>query len=329
MMKKTPSALAVAALLGTGAASAATFQVNDDTSLTLSGKVYPAYLDVKDSNGDSNSSHTDYSRVIIAGSHALDNGMTAFANYELRPKNGITNSGSGVATGQSEANVTEIETRRANLGVSGDFGSVKFGREYTIHDRLIDGLSNYQDSLAPSTVTDVNAAKRVLNYASPSINGFQFEVEAQLEDDANKADTNDNNSGFAAGVVYDAGVAQFHAAYNDGNMVDGNADEDPIIGLAAAFAVNTVDVSAVYQKDEAASNDTDLMALNLGTSVDAIGLQLTLQDVDADGSDSRTEVIGRAAYSFSDNFYVSAEYRVQDKAKDAGDGYALNAAYTF
>jgi predicted porin len=323
MMKKTTSALAVAALLGTGAASAATFQVNDDTSLTLSGKVYPAYKDVKDGTGDSKSTHTDYSRVIIAGSHALDNGLTAFANYELRPQNGISNNGK--AGGSSD----EIETRRANLGVSGDFGSVKFGREYTIHDRLIDGFSGYQDTLGPSKVSDVSAAKRVLNYASPSINGFQFEVEAQLEDDANKADTNDNNSGFAAGVVYDAGVAQFHAAYNDGNMVDGNADEDPIIGLAAAFAVNTVDVSAVYQKDEAAANDTDLMALNLGTSVDAIGLQLTLQDVDVDGSDSRTEVIGRAAYNFSDNFYVSAEYRVQDKAEDEGDGYALNAAYTF
>jgi hypothetical protein len=46
MMKKATSALAIAAMIGSGAATAATFQIDDDTTFGGSGRVSPDITDV-------------------------------------------------------------------------------------------------------------------------------------------------------------------------------------------------------------------------------------------------------------------------------------------
>ena len=81
-MKKTVIALAIAALAATGTASAATVYNQDGTKVELGGSLR-IFLGKLGKNERGNLVN-DGSRIKINAFQELDNGLSAFAGYELR-----------------------------------------------------------------------------------------------------------------------------------------------------------------------------------------------------------------------------------------------------
>ena len=361
MMKKTTSALAIAALLGTGAASAATFQINDTTTVGIGGAFYPFYTNTDDSDGNSVDGYGDASRLIFTAEKAAVNGMTASLYYQLRPQNGLgdfASSDSVVDVTDDDEDETDtgvnrtendagVRTHVAHATLSGDFGSVTYGKNDNLMYRYIDVLRDYNDALVFS-FSDAITRGRVLTYASPDFDGFGFEIESELAGDDETVKENTGNSSSVNVAAYaDLDPVRVHAAYTAGDLQ--NSNSDGAFGLAAVTSIDVVDLSAVYTKSQISQyseptgnddplpsgvsagdrKDETIAGLYATTSYGFGSLQLGAQEVDVDGQSNRTEVIGRATYDIADNVYTSLEYRSADKANDEGNGYAVSLWYGF
>ncbi|MEX0383217.1 porin [Spiribacter sp. 1M153] len=329
MMKKTTSALAIAALLGTGAASAATFQINDTTTVGIGGAFYPFYTDTKNDKGNSTDGYGDASRLIFTAEKAAVNGMTASLYYQLRPQGGLGDFADGsLATGGQDEGSAGVSTHVAHATLSGDFGSVTYGKNDNLMYRYIDVIRDYNDAIT-FTFSDAIVRTRILNYASPDFDGFGFEVEAELAGDSEPVKEKTGNSSSANVAAYaDLDPVRLHAAYTAGNLQDSNSDG--AYGVAAVTSIDVIDLSATYVNSKINDGqDEKIAGLYASTSYSFGSLHLGVQEVDVSNASNRTEVVGRATYDIADNVYTSVEYGNFDKANDAGNGFGVSLWYGF
>lgn len=171
-MKKSLIALAV--LAASGAAMA-------QSSVTLYG-IVDAYVGQTSTTATPtsekvkqtvvNSSGFNNSRWGMRGSEDLGGGLKA--NFTLE---------SGFATDTGAA-VGDLFGRKATVGLSGAFGAVDLGRNYTAYDALRGATNNQYDSNFATTATVwnngvrdyTNRASNSISYASPSFGGFSGAV---------------------------------------------------------------------------------------------------------------------------------------------------------
>ena len=330
-MKKTTSALAVAALLGTGAASAATFQINDTTTVGIGGAFYPFYTNTDNAQGNSEDNYGDASRLIFTAEKAAVNGMTASLYYQLRPQQGLgdfSNADNAVSGSGDTENDAGVRTHVAHATLSGDFGSVTYGKNDNLMYRYIDVVRDYNDALT-FTFSNAITRGRVLTYASPDFNGFGFEVESELAGDGETVKGDSGNSSSVNAAAYaDLDAVRLHAAYTSGNLQSPNSDG--AYGLAAVTGIDVIDLSATYVNSQInEGQDEKIAGVYASTSYGFGSLQLGAQQVDVDGESNRTEVIGRATYDIADNVYTSLEYRSADRDNNQGNGYAVSLWYGF
>ncbi|MEX0372845.1 porin [Spiribacter roseus] len=331
MMKKTTSALAIAALLGTGAASAATFQINDTTTVGIGGAFYPFYTDTKNGEGNSVDDYGDFSRLIFTAEKAAVNGMTASLYYQLRPQQGLGDFAAGpdaANEGEATENDAGVRTHVAHATLSGDFGSVTYGKNDNLMYRYIDVVRDYNDAIT-FTFSNAITRTRILNYASPDFDGFGFEVEAELAGDGETVKENTGNSSSANVAAYaDLDPVRLHAAYTAGNLQDSNSDG--AYGVAAVTSIDVIDLSATYVNSKINDGqDEKIAGLYASTSYSFGSLHLGVQEVDVSNASNRTEVIGRATYDIADNVYTSVEYGNFDRADDEGNGFGVSLWYGF
>ena len=325
-MKKTTSALAIAALLGTGAASAATFQINDTTTVGIGGAFYPFYTNTDNDEGNSTDSYGDSSRLIFSAEKAAVGGMTASVYYQLRPENGLGEFGG--ARDNADETQAGVATHVAYATLSGEFGSVTYGKNDNLMYRYIDVVRDYNDALT-FTFSNAITRGRVLTYASPDFNGFGFEVESELAGDGETVKVDSGNSSSVNAAAYaDLDAVRLHAAYTSGNLQSPNSDG--AYGLAAVTGIDVIDLSATYVNSQInEGQDEKIAGVYASTSYGFGSLQLGAQQVDVDGESNRTEVIGRATYDIADNVYTSLEYRSADRDNNQGNGYAVSLWYGF
>jgi len=268
MMKKTTSALAIAAMLGTGAATAATFQINDDTTFGVSGRVSPYVTNVEeitdpteltgetasvDADGDvtlggtgsvavnatrgteSNSKFSDTSRVIFSGEHSFNNGLTGIINYELRQLGNTSNDGT------SDVNV---EARTAFIGMQGDtFGRLTFGRQAGVYKSAVGSTADVSYFGGP-TLPSNGGNNRNLQYSTPSFSGVTLHAGAQLNGDESKADYNDSNESLSAAITFDGPGFTLSAAYDQAKYIDRDAEG---IDFLTAAEVTDADGTSSYE----------------------------------------------------------------------------------
>ncbi len=332
MMKKTTSALAVAALVGAGVgtASAATFQLDDGTSVGVGGAFYPYVFNTKDAEGNSQTNYGNANRLIFTAEKEAVDGLTASLYYQLRPQGSLGNS-------NADENDDGLRTHVAHATVAGEFGSVTFGKNDNLFYRYLDVIADKNDVL---TYTFSNAIQRtrILNYASPDFDGFGFEVEAELQGDSAKpseggaGDTNKTSSINAAAYA-DLDAVRLHVAYAEGNLQ--NSNTDGAYGVGAVTTIQDVKVDAYYKYSDIYKDGVDgTKKQKIYGVIGELGytagvLQLGAQQVKGDDVSSRTEIIARATYDIADNVYTSVEYRKADRSQDEGDGYALALWYGF
>src|SRR5690554_1272597 len=109
-MKKTLIAASIAALAATSANAAVKIYESETGSLSSYGKVQ---LELQNYDGENNIQNNS-SRLGFSGDTKLDNGLTAFTNFEFRFEPGVESD-------------TDMVVRNSYLGVKGDFGSIKAG----------------------------------------------------------------------------------------------------------------------------------------------------------------------------------------------------------
>ena len=327
MMKKTTSALAIAALLGTGAASAATFQVSDDTSVTIGGDFQFAYTDVDNDQGESKSSFGDNdSSLVFAGEQTHENGVTTSFYLDFDEF--------GTTGGVYEDN---LATDEYHVAFAGDFGQIKIGNEGDVTGAIFDVVD-----IAESTGLDTpagGASTEVLQYYSNDLNGISFAVQAQLkgetQEDAVKADSktasDGNSTSFAGMVMADLGTVTAGIGYAE----RANTEDEPTYGLMVSSAIAGVNVSANYVvQDDAANQDIDSIGVAADYDYGAGSLYGALHSWSEDNKpageqDDYTQYLVGVNYNVTSNAYVYGEVSSQDRENDKNDTMAVGLVYSW
>lgn len=213
-MKKSLIALAVLAASGAAMAqsSVTLYGVADayvgQTSTTLTSTSAKEKQTVVNSAGFNNS------RWGMKGSEDLGGGLKA--NFTLE-------SGFAIDTGAGNAGLFD---RKATVGLSGAFGAVDLGRNYTAYDALRGATNNQYDSNFATTGTVWNNgikdySSRISNsivYASPSFGGISGAVAYGLGENKNLAPAN------AGGKATDN--LSMHIKYANGPVLVGYAYQE-------------------------------------------------------------------------------------------------------
>lgn len=224
-MKKSLIALAVLAASGASMAQ---------SSVTLYG-IADAYLgqtsttatptSAKQKQTVVNSAGFNNSRWGMKGAEDLGGGLKA---------NFVLESGFNVDTG-SAADSTRLFNRRATVGLSGAFGAVDLGRNYTAYDALRGATNNQYDSNFATTATVWNNgvrdyANRIDNsiaYTSPSFGGISGAVAYGLGENKNVGPAN------LAGKSTDN--LSLHIKYANGPVLVGYAYQEEKQAQASAL----------------------------------------------------------------------------------------------
>lgn len=200
-MKKTVIALAIAALAAAGTSSAATVYNQDGTKVELGGSMR-IFLGKLGENQRGNLVN-DGSRINIKASQALENGLSAFAGYELRfERDALKNKQ------KAENDFGDPTTRKLFVGLGFEnVGKLSFGRQSTTADDVV-GDSLYYDSGALNPL--ITRADKSVKFSSAEFGGFSFGVD-YLFGNAQKYTTNNRyKSGYQVGAFYNYEIADNH-----------------------------------------------------------------------------------------------------------------------
>ncbi len=291
-MKKSLIALAV--LAAAGAASA-------QSSVTLYGRVDAGLVSVKDqitpANGGKSTTKLD-SNVLnnslwgLKGTEDLGNGLKA---------NFVLESGMSMDTG-AQADTTRLFNRKATVGLSGDFGTVELGRNYTAYDSLRSATNNTADTNMAVTGDvwkaggDYNLrTDNSVRFDSNNYGGFSGSVAYAFgENKATGKDSTDTLSlhvKYANGPVlvgyahqtekqavgsdtkynlfagsYDFGVAKLNAGYNKASRAGDNKDTEYQVGVSAPFGATTVYFGYASAKNEIAGVEVKRTGFDLAAT---------------------------------------------------------------
>ena len=275
-MKKSLIALAV--LAAAGAASA-------QSSVTLYGRVDAGLVSVKDQITPANDGKT----TTKLDSNVLNNSLWGFKGTEdlgngLKA-NFVLESGMSMDTG-AQADKDRLFNRKATVGLSGNFGTVELGRNYTAYDTLRSATNNTADTNMAVTGDVWKAggdyALRTDNsvrFDSTNYSGFSGSVAYAFgENKATGKDSTNNLSlhvKYANGPVlvgyahqtekaatgtdtkynlfagsYDLGVAKLNAGYNKASRAGDNKDTEYQVGVSAPFGATTVYFGYAGAKNE-------------------------------------------------------------------------------
>jgi hypothetical protein len=350
MMKKTTSALAVAALLGTGAASAATFQVNDDTTISISGGIYYAYVSQTDANGNDQTTFGDNgSDVIFSGEHAAANGITTFFNLDTDGYDATE------ANSSSQGEVVD----EASVGVRGSFGEVVIGSNAGVYDQYADFADGGPIGWTNRTTFSNGDVSDVIQYSN-SVANLSFTLQAQVGDQGSESVSETDSSGdtlgdttvtdaaagtsntsLGLGATADLGAVSLSAAYEE--RANQTADE-PIYGLGASTTVADIALTVGYEVDDNNANSIDKISLDGAYSVgpatftagvqnvsfdeNPTGAQDTVTDTDQT-DDSFTEFQVGVSYAINSQMSVAAEMVTTDRENDENDFAALGVNYSW
>jgi predicted porin len=272
----------------------------------------------------------------VSSSTELDGGMKATANFELGYDLGTGNNGAnGGITSSSTSNIdgNPFFNRKANVALSGDFGTVTAGLQITPFipaaiggSAITNNQSFYVTSLglagagvaggsgvAATPVASGFFIPNSVQYATPNIGGFSAKVLGQVTGSNNNANgTNDNNYTAFAGS-YAAGDVTVNAGYQ-------KRDGDFTAGTTAAPAGNYTSMTI--------SGSYAMGATTLGAGYISHDLNTT-----ATASTKTNVIYGLVAHKVSDTFIASLGYAQNNASTKAsmlniGLQYNLNSKGT-
>jgi predicted porin len=179
--------------------------------------------------------------------------------------------------------------RQAWVGLSGGFGAVGLGRQYTPLFIALDSVDPFGTGLAGATTNLMYAgpvrANNAITYSTPAMGGFSANVLYGLgevagnnsanrniglsvgyangpvaivlahENQADATNTNKNKTTLLGGT-YDFGVAKLHAGYEAEKLDAAGGDfRDVMVGVSAPIGAGTILASYIQKKDRASNSD--------------------------------------------------------------------------
>ena len=205
-----------------------------------------------ESGGEDNDStvETETSRLGVRGDVDLGGGLEAFYGFEWN-------------LGDPANNADDLKTRQHHVGLKGDWGSIWLGAFDSVIVRFggfatTDITDQYGGNFEPRYRT-----KNAVAYISPDLNGFQFGIEAQANDRAEKTSGNVRLNEAGTNRTLDVDVDKVVAEDALVLKADDGSDFDSI-GIGAAYSIQGLTFSGAYLQDQGIGNDDDLSQYALG-----------------------------------------------------------------
>lgn len=269
-MKKTLIAASIAALAATSANAAVKLYESETGSFSSYGKIQ---LELENYDGE-NTIQNQGSRLGFSGDTKLDNGMTAFTNFEFRFQPGLEND-------------TEMNVRNSYLGVKGDFGSIKAGNIDSIVYSMVTEQADIMENKGWRSLDEGKNNSRATSivYETNDLNGFKLaaNIKHYASDDSQygtgtgtaqggalSSNSGDEEWNIQLGVSYQLNDELRFALAVDQNNEDGNpgkdtvqlnGDVDPVIAASVNYATDAFGAGLVLE------NSGDYMVANLTGSV--------------------------------------------------------------
>jgi predicted porin len=325
-MNTIKNAIAFAMIGGiAGAASA-------QTNVTLYGVVDMGIQQTRLSPGGSNLGVTSGiqsgSRWGLKGTEALGGGMSA--SFQLE-------SGFDASNGFS-AQGGRLFGRQSWLGLNGDFGSVKLGRQYTPIFGLLDtidpfgtGITGDGSGIAAVFRSHGVRTDNTVNYSMPRMGGLSGEVAYSFGEVTGSTSTGRQ---IGLGLAYDGGPFTVVFGHHNQNLVTGTtpAGNSKTTMLGGTYDLKAVKLHAAYainkDKSQAGATTTDSRDSMLGVSAPVGALSLMASYVHradhlTSNADANYWQLG-ATYSLSKrtNFYASYSTIRNEAAGSTGSGAA-------
>jgi len=267
-MKKTIVAAAIAAAVAAPAAFA---------DLTVSGQIN---IEIENKDGEGDLIMDENADIVFAGSEDLGNGMKAFFKIASSPDGGAEGIGSDDRF----------------VGISGDFGSIKFGRYETMitshGNDMANGLASTEilSVEAQPTVSSNTRGNEGVNYTSPNFNGVTVAVGAWMN-----------------------GIAE--------DTANTNKDWDSTEAMVQ-YANNGLTVRYVTRNSDEATEDSSVIGANYTMG----DLTLGVTDLSSDDSTEEATIVG-AKYTMGANTFAAAYVADHKTAANEGD-YILTAKHS-
>ncbi|GHU30310.1 porin [Betaproteobacteria bacterium] len=221
------------------------------------------------------------SRIGFRGEEALGNGLKAIFTIEF---------GLNLAQGQGTANWSN--TRQSFVGLTGNFGTVKFGRQYAPSGEWLGATSansvtsvNFSNYFIGSftTLQTGNGSRwnNSISYETPNLSGLTFRGVYAFHPDDNSnvrdsyGDASKDNSRLGLGVRYANGpiylTAIYQAVLKDSTVASGmegdGSDKAWAVGGSYDFKVVKVFANYVREKDDYAFDGLKKTYFSLGAAI--------------------------------------------------------------
>ena len=279
-MNKKLIALAVAGVVSAPAAYA---------DITAYGRINNA---IDFSDGDTDISGIS-SRFGFKGSGDIGNGLTAFGRYEFGTN---TDKELGIT---SDGDLHLADVRLAFVGLSGGFGSVSIGNQWSAFFNSVGTIVSPTFTLGGSNLSNTPfRASNTIKYAN-SFGPVSLEVDLRLNDSDEDSDVAEGLNGNGYGIGLTINPTDFFTlalAIDSEEDIDedGNdLDDTDRAGIAATFSFGGFGINIGYQNDETGDAETDTSTLYLsygiGKSKILVGFGTT---DDGDGEDNDANFIG-------------------------------------
>jgi len=282
-MKLVKSVLSASILAaGISSASAAEFDI------------YGSIQPMIDSEGDRDNAVT---QAGIKLTNDLANGMSVSANYEIALFDGDFD---------WDPASSSTEARQANIGLSGDFGTVKVGRTFTPSYLAVGSVADMFYWYTTGSMVTTSRQSKSIFYTSPDMDGLNISAAISNSDDKRKDlaityTVNDN-------ITFAASHVSSDTAANENNGIAMTYTRDSLKVMVSREDSETKDASNIF-----ASYQID----------DKTSVAAHYSDMDDAGTKSNPWVV--AAYrTLMDDLSLWVEYTDYDDGNDAYPAIGLD-----
>ncbi|GHU30279.1 porin [Betaproteobacteria bacterium] len=249
------------------------------------------------------------SRIGFRGEEALGNGLKAIFTVEF-----------GLNLGAGEGTANWSNTRQSYVGLAGNFGSVKFGRQYAPSGEWLGATSsnsitsvNFSNYFIGNfaTLNTGNGSRwnNSIGYESPNFSGFTFRGiysfhpndASNVRDSYGYGDATTDGSRYALAARYANGpvylTAIYQAILTDDAIPNDDGNKAWAVGGSYDFKVVKVFANYIREKDKRTINDLKKTLFSLGvavpvTSVGTMKVELGQYKTDLKETKSRGGSIG-------------------------------------
>ncbi|MDR9433746.1 MAG: porin [Spiribacter sp.] len=317
-------ALFVAAGMVSAGVQAASFDVDENTTLSIEGEVKIFANETETVAGDDTFDTDGGSEFVIAAERNLGNGFTGYVETVVE-----------YDTLAEDDDNEELTSGQSVVGFTGDFGEIQIGESDNIFEDVITDATDPFEEVGMPKASDTSETD-MFTYYSPSFNGLSYGLQVRVLDEGSN-DSDSTQESLIGAIEYAVGNVTFGAAYDDRGSIDSDDDvtdhtsEDPIFGLSAVIAASDVlEIGLKYaEESNEDGNDSDFSAVTVSYDYGAGNLYGGIGSESPETGDDVTKTAFGVDYGLADDFNLYAEYSDEDGTDDADTDSIMEAGFIF